>query len=113
MNAERVVNAANRIVTDHLVKRFNQEVKFFYEIVEFGDQLLVYKNDRSLGVIDVSDNKDPVSLIEKFCELYTNKNNILVEVNVEESNKVETISFTLQNGDVYHMQDFSKLYLKL
>jgi len=113
MNAGKVVDAANRIVTAHLVKRFNQEVKFFYEIVEFGDQLIVFKKDRSLGVIDVSDNKDPVSLIEKFCELYSDKSNILVDVRVEESMKLETLLFTLQNGEVYYMQDFSKLYLKL
>jgi hypothetical protein len=108
-----IIKAANQIVTDHLIKRFLGEVDFFYQIVEHGEQLIVFTNNKSLCVIDVSDNKDPASLIEKFCFLFADKNNILCDVRVEESETLETLVLTLQNGEVYYIQDFSKLYLKL
>ena len=109
----KIVNDANQIVTDHLVKRFIQEVDFFYAIVEVGDQLLLFNENRSLLVLDVTNNKDSTSLIEAFCKKYANKSNILTDVRVDEVNTLETLIFTLQDGKVFYLQDFSKLYLKL
>ena len=109
----KIVDAANQIVTEHLVKRFIQEVDFFYAIVETGNQLVLFNEVKVLSVIDISENKDYASLIELFCKKYANKSNILVDVRVEEVNMLETLIFTLQDGKVFYLQDFSKLYLKL
>lgn len=114
MNAKtKVINEANQIVTDHLIKRFVETVDFFYEIIEQGDQLILFSKDKSLCVIDISDNKDSISLVEKFCQLFADKSNILIDAKVDENKTIETLVFTMQDGEVFYMQDFSKLYIKL
>lgn len=114
MNAKgKSLDEANQIVTDHLVKRFIQETDFFYAIVETGNQLILFNEVKLLCIIDVSNNKDSTSLIELFCKKYAHKNNILVNVQVEEINMLETLVLTLQDGSIYYMQDCSRLYIKL
>lgn len=114
MNAKsNVIKNANQIVTDHLLKLFIEEVGFFYQVVPFGDQFIVYTKEQSICVIDASGNKTPESLLEKFCFLFTDKNNILCEVLVEKRRNIETLVLKLQDGSVYFMQDFSKLFVKL
>ena len=114
MDAETtIINEANKIVTKHLVKRFLGEVNFFFQIVEDGNHLVLIKDKMIVSVIDATKNTNAERLLEVFCNNFTNKTNILVEVMVDESFKNETLALTTESGDVYYIQDFSKYYLKL
>lgn len=108
-----IVDAANQIVTKHLIKRFIGEINFFFQIVEKGTQLIVIKDKMIMSVIDATENTNAERLIEVFCKKFTDKTNILVEVMVEEKFQTETLTLITQNGEKYYIQDFSKYYLKL
>lgn len=107
------VSLANQIVTNALIHTFVEEVTTFYEIVDYGEQFIIISENQVRGVFDASDNKTPHSLIETFCELFTNRSNIMVNAYLDDRYETPTLRITLQDGTYFLVQDFSTYYKKL
>lgn len=109
-----VINEANQIVTNHLVKSFLFEVAHYLDISQIGDQHIVIHKNRLLCMLDASYDHSEEALIEKFCYLFTDKRDILIDVVcVDENVEVPYLKLTLQSGEIYYIQDFSMNYFKI
>lgn len=113
-NDTPIIAEANQIVTNHLIKSFLDEVAYYLDVSEFGDQHLIIHDKQLACVLDASHDHSEESIIKKFCELFTNKSDILVDVVcVDEDVEVPYLKLTLQSGLIYYMQDFSLNYFKI
>lgn len=114
-NKQGIVHEANLIVTNHLVNSFLSEVEYYLIISEYGNQHLVIHEKKLACVLDASSDRTEEGLIKKFCELFTNKSDILVDVTCVDEDEVEVpyLKMTLQSGLIYYIQDFSSNYFKI
>lgn len=109
-----IIAQANEIVPNHLAKTFLDEVDYYLIVCGIGDQFAVAHNKQLICVLDSTYDNTSESLIEKFCYLFTNKTDILVDVScVDEDVEVPYLKLTLQSGKLYYMQDFSLNYFKI
>lgn len=109
-----IIAQANEIVTNHLAKTFLDEVDHYQTISDVGEQHIVIHEKQLACVIDSTYDNTSESLIEKFCYLFTNKTDILVDVTcIDEDVEVPYLKLTLQSGKLYYMQDFSLNYFKI
>lgn len=109
-----IIAEANKIVTNHLLKSMLSEVEYYLDISEIGDQHIVIYKNKLICILDASFDHAEESLIEKFCYLFTDKTDILVDVKcVDENVEVPYLKLTLQSGEIYYIQDFSMNYFKI
>lgn len=109
-----IIAQANEIVTNHLAKTFLDEVDHYQTISDVGEQHIVIHEKQLACVIDSTYDNTSESLIEKFCYLFTSRDNILVEVRcIDEDVAVPYLKMTTQNGKHYYIQDFSLNYFKI
>lgn len=107
------VQEANKIVTDHLISKFLLEAEFFYDIVETGEQFILISDKQVRGVFDASNVTESNRLLEAFCEMFADKNNILVDVRFKDEYETPALQLTLQDGSSFLMLDFSTHFVKL
>ncbi|WP_144509873.1 hypothetical protein [Bacillus sp. FJAT-22090] len=109
-----IITEANRIVTNHLANTFLDEVDYYMDISEIGDQHIVFQKKRVICVFDSSFDRTSESLIEKFCYLFSSKTDILIDVKCVDENVIAPLlKLTLQSGEIYYIQDFSLNYFKI
>ena len=109
-----IITEANKIVTNHLINSMLSEVEYYIDISEIGNQHVVFCKKRIICVLDASYDSTAEGLIEKFCYLFTDKTDILVDVKcVDEGVEVPYLKLILQSGEIYYMQDFSLNYFKI
>lgn len=109
-----IITEANLIVTNHLAKSFLSEVEHYLLISEYGNQHLVGNKKKLICILDASTDRTEEGLIRKFCELFSNKSDILVDVTcVDEDVDIPYLKMTLQSGLIYYIQDFSSSYFKI
>lgn len=109
-----IITEANKIVTDHLLKSMLSEVEYYIDIVQVGNQHVVFNKKQIACVLDASYDRTAEGLIDKFCDLFTDKTDILTDVKCVDENVIAPcLKFTLQSGKIYYMQDFSSNYFKI
>lgn len=108
---DNIINEANQIVTEHLIKRFLEEADYYLALSD-GNQHLVINDTKLVCILDTTNDDSVEGLIEKFCSLFTDKDEILVDVYCLDGDEVEfpVLRLTLQSGDKFYLHDFSKNY---
>lgn len=107
------IKEANKIVANHMVNNFLEEVDSFYMATEFGHQLIVTAKNQIRAVIDASENETSERLLESFCNNFTDNTNTLDECVFDKSIPTPTLKLTLQDQTVFYVQDFTRHFLKL
>ena len=110
-----VVNEANRIVTNHLMTAFLDEVDYFMTICLVGERFLVMTDNRVICILDAISDDSAEGFIKKFCTLFTDKTEILVNIECIDDDDTDEpyLKMTLQSGSVFYIHDFSNNYFQI
>ncbi|MEX0598217.1 MAG: hypothetical protein WD512_17140 [Candidatus Paceibacterota bacterium] len=111
--SNRLIDNANQIVANHLVENFLNEVDFYFDTVPNGKQHVIFTQKMISCVVNTSKNVTSEALLELFCSKFTDKTNILNDVQFKDNYGVPTLKFTLMDKQTFWMQDFSKNFFNL
>ena len=109
-----IINEANKIVTNRLITTFLDEVDYYMDICGIGNHHIVTRQKQIVCVLDATFDDTAEAFIDKFCYLFTDKTEILVNIEcIDDDVEVPYLKMTLQSGAKYYVQDFSENYFQI